>query len=437
MQVTVETASGLERRMTIQVPEEQIATEVQKRLKSMGPKVRLHGFRPGKVPTKVLERTYGKRVRQEVVSAVLQSSLVEAFGKEQLNPAGQPNIDSLESAPGQGLSYTAVFEVYPEVTLPDFRSLKLTRIVAQVSEEDVERMIETLRRQRRTWEAVEREAAEGDRVVMDYTGTVDGTAFEGNQGSEVPMELGSGKFIDGFEDGLRGVKAGEERVLDLQFPEGYHAKGLAGKPVQFTARVLRVEEARLADVDETFIRSFGVEEGGVEALRKEVHENMERELSDNIRAKVQQGVMDTLRETCAPDLPKALVDNEVQRLMQQTRDSLNQKGAASVDFEMDPSMFEEQGRRRVAIGLILAEIIKANGMSADPAKVRARAESIASTYQNPSQMVSWYYAEPGRLAEIESMVMEEQIVDWILEQADVTDTPMTFDEVMNPGQTSA
>jgi len=330
-----------------------------------------------------------------------------------------------------------VFEVYPEVTLPDIRSLKLTRSVGQVTEEDVDKMIETLRRQRRTWEAVDREAAEGDRVVMDYTGTVEGKEFNGSQGSEVPVELGSGALIDGFEDGLTGVKAGEERVLDLQFPDGYHAKELAGKPVQFNAGVLRVEEPRLAEVDESFIRSFGVEEGGVEALRKEVHENMERELGDSVRGKVKQAVMDALRETCAPDLPKALVDNEVQGLMKQTRNGLTEKGAASVDLKLDPSMFEEEARRRVALGLILAEIIKTNGMSADPEKVRARVQSIASTYQDPSQVTSWYYAEPGRLAEIESVVMEDQIVDWVMEQADVTDKPMTFDEVMNPGQTSA
>jgi trigger factor len=437
MQVTVEAGSGLERRMTVQVPEEQIATQVRTRLNSIRRTARLHGFRPGKVPQRVLERTYGRKVRDEVVSSVLQSSLLEAFGQEKINPAGHPSIDAVEAEPGQGLSYTAVFEVYPEVSIPDVKAIKLTRPVAEVTEPDVDAMIETLRRQRRTWATVEREAAQGDQVIMDYKGLVDGEEFRGNQGTQVAVELGTHRLLEGFEEGLIGAEAGEERVLDLKFPDEYHVKELAGKPVRFTVTVREVQEARLPEVDEAFLKGFGVAEGGEEALRKEVRENMERELSDTIRAKVKQVVMDALLGAVEVDLPTALVQEEAGRLMEQTRQGLVSQGAAAADLQLPPSMFEEQARRRVAVGLIMAEVIKANEMTADPVKVKARVESIASTYQEPQQVVSWYYADKRRLAEIESLVMEDEIVEWVAAHADVTEEPSTFDAIMKPSQTSS
>ncbi len=437
MQVTVETSAGLERRMTVQVPEEQISQQVNDRLKSMGRTARLHGFRPGKVPAKVLERTYGRQVRNEVVSKVLQSSLFEAFGSENLNPAGQPTIDSVDSEPGQGLSYTAVFEVYPEVQVPDAASIELTRPVAEVTDEDVDNLIQTLRKQRRTWEEVDRQAAEGDRVTLDYKGTIDRDPFEGGEAKEVPVELGSHSLIEGFEDGLHGVKAGDEKNLDLEFPAGYHAKELAGKPVRFVVTVHKVDQARLPDVDEEFIQSFGVSEGGEEGLRKEVRQNMERELQEAIQTRLKNDAMDALLSQHQLELPKSLVEEESKRLMEQTRQNLVRQGTGSPALQLQPSLFEDQARRRVSLGLLLAEIVKANGMSADPEKVRGRVAAIASSYQEPEQVISWYYGDKQRLAEIESLVMEDEIVEWIVQNAKVTDEKTTFDAVMNRGQTSA
>ncbi len=423
--------------MTVQVPEERISEQVKDRLKSMGRTARLHGFRPGKVPAKVLERTYGRQVRDEVISQVLQSSLFEAFGNENLNPAGQPTIDSVDSEPGQGLSYTAVFEVYPEVGVPDAGSIELTRPVAEVTDEDVDNLIETLRKQRRTWEEVDRQAADGDRVTVDYTGTIDGETFEGGEAQQVPVELGSRSLIEGFEEGLQGTKAGEQKALDLTFPDSYHVKDLAGKSVQFAVTVHKVEEPRLPEVDEAFIQSFGVKEGGEEALRKEIRENMERELHDAIRTQMKNQAMDALLTQHELQLPKTLVEEESKRLMEQTRQSLVRQGAGAPTLEMQPSMFEDQARRRVSLGLLLAEIVKANGMSADPAKVRGRVESIASTYQDPGQVVSWYYGDKQRLAEIESLVMEDEVVEWIVQNAKVREEETTFDAIMKRGQTSA
>lgn len=437
MQVTVEAGTGLERRMTVQVPEERISDQVKDRLKSLGRTARLHGFRPGKVPARVLERTYGRQVRDEVVSKVLESSLFEAFGTENLKPAGQPTIDALDSKPGQGLSYTAVFEVYPEVQAPEAASLELSRPVAEVTEQDVDKLIETLRKQRRTWEELDKEAADGDRLTLDYKGTIEGEPFEGGEAQQVPVELGSHSLIEGFEEALKGAKAGEERVLDLTFPDEYHAKDLAGKPVQFKVTVFKVEEPRLPEVDDEFIKSFGVEEGGVDALRKEIRENMERELRDTIQARMRNDAMDALLSRHELELPKALVEDESRRLMEQTRQNLVRQGAGSPSLQLQPVLFENQARRRVALGLILAEIVKANDMTADPEKVRGRVASIASAYQDPEQVMGWYYADKQRLAEIESLVMEDEVVEWIVEHAKVNDEKTTFDAIMNRGQTSA
>ena len=437
MQVTVEAGEGLERRMTVQVPEERIASEVRTRLNSMRRTVKLHGFRPGKVPQKVLERTYGSQVRNEVVSSVLQSTLLEAFGQENINPAGRPSIDTLDADPGQGLSYTAVFEVYPKMAAPDLGAVRLKRPVAEVTEQDVDSMVETLRRQRRTWEVVEREAALGDQLLMDYKATVDGKDLEGIGATQIPLELGSKVLIEGFEEGLIGVKAGEERVLNLQFPEKYHGEELAGKPAQFTVKVHTVKEPRIPDIDDEFLKSYGVEDGGEEALRQEIRANMERELADAIRARLKQEVKDALLAANDVDIPKALIGEESERLMEQTQRSLVAQRAATPDIKLEPSMFEEQARRRVELGLIFAEIIKANDMHADPEKVRERIDVIASTYQEPSEVVSWYYADKQRLAEVESLVMEDEVVDWVASQALVEEEPSTFDAITKPGQTSA
>ncbi|QKT02549.1 trigger factor [Ectothiorhodospiraceae bacterium 2226] len=436
MQVSVESTGGLTRRMKVSVPAERIDQEVESRLKRMTRSVRIKGFRPGKVPFGVVQRQYGPQVRQEVVGEVVQSTFYEAVVQEKLRPAGSPSIEPEESGDADGgFGYVATFEVYPEVEPAPLEGVKIEKSVAQVADEDVERMIDNLRKQRRSFEAVERPAAEGDRVVMDYNGTIEGEDFPGNRGQDVPVELGSGRMIEGLEAGLIGAKAGETRTLDLKFPEDYHFKEVAGKPVQFEVTVKAVEESRLPEVDEAFAKGFGVE-GGADALRAEVRGNMERELNQGLHAKAKRAVMDKLLELNAIDLPAALIDGEAGRLAQQMHQQLVAQGARPEDVKMDPSMFRDEASRRVALGLILAEIIKRQGFKADPAKVREMVDNTAASYEHPEEVVKWYYAEKGRLADLESANLEDQVVDWALEQADVVEQPTSFQEVMNPQATA-
>ena len=437
MQVTVEATGRLERQVTVQVPEERIATEVQNRLKSLGKTARIHGFRPGKAPMRVLERSYGRKVREEVVSEVVRSSFADAVTQQSLSPAGGPTIKQLAADPGQGLAYTAVFEIYPQVGVPDLASLKVERPVAEVTEEDVDQMLLTLRRQRRTWEAADRPAAPGDRVVVDYEGTVDGQTVPGHSGKRVPVELGSHRLVEGLEDRLIGARAGEEPEVAVPFAADHRNAQVAGKTVTFRIHVHSVEESRLPELDEAFIASFGVQEGGEAALRRDVRQNMERELRDTLLSRTKTGVMDALQAANPLEVPKTLVESEAEALRRQTMDSLAQGGNAPASLQLPLSMFEEQARRRVALGLILTEVVKANGIRVDPERVRARVESIASTYQEPDEVVRWYYADRRRLGEIENVVMEDQIVDWILGRAQVTDVPTTFDAIMKPGQTAS
>ena len=432
MQVTVDTGEGLERRMTVQVPESEIEPEVRKRLQSLSRNVRLDGFRPGKVPLKVVERRYGSDVRGEVVSGVVQSSFLEAVANEQLRPASAPTIDSLEAEQGSGVSYTAVFEVYPEVTVPEVDGLELSRPQAEVTDADVDAMIDTLRRQRRTWETVDREAGEGDQVVVDYVGTIEGEEFPGNKGVDTEVELGAGNLIEGFESGLVGARAGETRSLDLSFPEGYHAAEVAGKPVHFEVTVKEVKAPRLPEIDAEFVQSFGIDSGALEDLRAEVRSNMERELHEKLRSTLKTDVMNGLLAASAPEVPQGLVSQEAERLAQQTMQRI---GAAAQVQGLDGSLFQEEARRRVALGLLLSEVAKQHALVADPARVRERVETIASSYEQPDQVVKWYYGDPERLREVESMVLEDQIVDWVLEKAQVSDYRTTFDAMMKAGQT--
>lgn len=437
MQVTVDTTNGLERRMRVQIPEDRVQGEVDKRLGDMARSMRIPGFRPGKTPVKVVRQRFGRAVRDEVVGDMVRSSLVDAIGQEQLNPAGMPTIEPVSSEPGQGVVFTAVFDVYPDIDLPPVESLQIARPRAQVEDADVDRMIETLRRQRRAWESVERPAAIGDRVVINFRGEVDGQALEQGEGTEVPLELGSGRMIPGFEDGLVGANGGQQRPLSLQFPDDYPAAELAGKPVEFSVEVQRVEEGRLPAVDDEFAASFGVADGGAEGLRLEVRNNMTRELNEALSAITKQRVMESLLSGKPVDLPTALVEQERDRAMEQSRTEMIHSGVDPQAIELRPEAFEEAARRRVALGLLLNELIKVNDIEVDTEKVRARIETVASTYEDPNEVIGWYYSDPARLSDIESTVLEGQVVDWVLERASVTEERTSFDEVLNPGQTSA
>lgn len=435
MQVTVEATQGLERRVKVQVPEEQVQGEVSKRLNNIAQSARLPGFRPGKAPMKVITQRYGKQVREEVVGEIVQSSFRDAISQERLRPAGTPTIDPLEWEPGNGVAYTAVFDVYPEVTLPPIASLKVSRPEAQISDADLDRMLERLRTQRRTWSAVERPAVAGDRVVIDFEGSCEGETRDDLKAEGFGVELGAGQVFKEFEQGLSGAESGQELSLDLHFPSDYRAGELAGKPVTFQVKVNAIEEAVLPALDDAFAEGFGVKEGGLEQLKTEVRANMQRELDEAVRTVTKQRVMEALLAGRTLELPESLIKREVERAMAQQRLELSHSGVDPSQIELDPTVFEEPARRRVSLGLLVAELIKDNGIQADPTEVRARIDSIASTYEDPAEVVRWYYSEPSRLSDVESSVLEDTVVTWILERADVTAAPTSFDELLNPGDT--
>ena len=435
MQVTVEATQGLERRVKVQVPEDRIQGEISKRLTNIAQNARLPGFRPGKAPMKVIAQRYGKQVREEVVGEIVQSSFQDAIVQESLRPVGTPTIDPLEWESGSGVAYTAVFDVYPEVSLPPIDSLKIARPEAKVGDGDVDRMLERLRNQRRRWESVQRAATPGDRVVVDFQGTCDGEARDDLKTDGYAVELGAGQLFKQLEDSLLGTEAGQELSLDLHFPSDFGAGELAGKPVHFQVKVNTIEEPVLPEIDDEFATGFGVKEGGIEKLKSEVRDNMQRELEEGIRSTTKQRVMEALLAGRNLDLPESLIEREVQRSLEQRRLELSHSGIDASEIELDPEDFKQGAGRRVSLGLLIGELIKENGIKADPNEVRARIDSIASTYEDASEVVRWYYSEPARLSEVESTVLEDTVVAWILDRATVVPEATSFDELLNPGQT--
>lgn len=433
MQVSVEDLGGLERRMTVQIPAEQIEQEVQDRLKSLSRKAKLDGFRPGKVPVKVMKRMYGPQVHQEVVSDVLQSSFQEALIQEKLRPAGGPQIEPKSLEAGKDLEYSVTFEVFPEFEVTGIDGLRVERPVAEVTEADIDAMLETLRKQRTDWNPVERPAQEGDRVNITFEGKLNGEDFPGNKGEDVPVVLGAGMMNKDFEEKLSGVKAGDETEFDVSFSEDYHPKEIAGKTVHFSVKVNTVAEPRLPEIDDEFASGFGIEEGGVEGLRKAVKENMERELDEKIKATVKKQVMDKVLEANNILVPQAMVNEEIERLAQQSNSPPGTEGdeqAAKAKAER----FEEGARRRVALGLIISRLVAAHNIQSDSGRVRTKLESIASSYEDPQGLMQWYSQNPQAMEGIRALVLEEQVVDWLLERAEVVEKPSSFDAIVKPNQ---
>ncbi len=428
MQVSVETTSGLERRMTVEVPKEKIDQEVRSRLKSLASRAKLDGFRPGKVPMKVIEKRYGGQVQQEVLGDVMQSSFYEAISQEKLIPAGQPHIEPKEMVDNaKGLEFTATFEVYPEITLADMSQLNIEKSVVEITEQDIDNMVETVRKQQTSFKAADKKSENGDKVVIDFEGKIDNEPFEGGKAEEYPVLLGASRMIPGFEEQLVGVEAGQETTLSVNFPEEYHAPKLAGKAATFDVKVHRVEQPELPELNDEFATTMGVKEGGLQAFRDQVKENMQRELNNTIKNQLKQQVMDGLLQYNQFELPKALVDNEIHALVEQRRQSMGQH-----DIDIDRAAFEEQARRRVALGLILSEIIKQHQIKVSPAKLRELVEGIAASYESPDEVIKYYYGNKQRMNEIENYALEEEVVDWVISQASVTEKSATFDEIMNP-----
>ncbi|HEC20384.1 MAG TPA: trigger factor [Gammaproteobacteria bacterium] len=433
MQVSVETTSGLERRMTVTVPKENIDNEVQKRLKDLAKRVKIDGFRPGKVPFSVVRQKFSGQVSQEVMGEVMQNSFYEAVTQEKLRPAGMPLIEPGDSK--EGFEFTATFEVYPEFEVKGLEKIKVERPVLEISDEDIDKMLETIRKQRKTWQAVDRPAQEGDQLTIDFVGTLDGEEFQGGTAQQVKIELGSKRMIPGFEEQLIGAKPSDELTLDVTFPEDYHAKDLAGKAVQFATTVHTVEEPVLPELNDEFATEFGIKEGGLEALKQQVRENMQREAEQTIAMRVKEQVFDGLMGLDLLEVPKALVDGEIENLVKQRQQDMQQYGVPAQD--VDPAQFETQARRRVSLGLILSEVIKANDITVPPARLREAVEKLASSYEYPEEVVKYYYADKDRLKEVENVTLEEMAVEHVLSQAKVSDKKTSFDALMNPGQTAS
>lgn len=434
MQVSVETMSGLQRRMTITVPAARVDSEVNQRISKAARSVRMDGFRPGKVPVAVVKKRFGASIRQEALGDLIRECFYEAVTQEKLSPAGFPTIESVKDEGDADIAFVASFEVLPEVKLGDFAGIKIERPVGEVSEADVEKMIDTLRRQRATWTDTAEAAKDGDRLDIDFDGVADGVAFEGGSSKGFSLVLGSNRMIPGFESGLVGAKAGEEHTLKVTFPEDYQAENLKGKAAEFKVKVNKVQTPVLPELDEAFIKSFGVQEGTVDKFRADVRKNMEREFRQAVKNKVKGQVLDGLVSMHVIDIPKALLANEISRLRQ---NMLKQFGgnAKNVNPDMLPDeLFSEQARRSVALGLLIGEVIKKGELKVDAARVRTLIEEVAESYENPSEVVNWYYGNKEQLQQVEAVVLEDQVVDHILAGAQVSDKPASYEEVLRPQQ---
>jgi len=424
MQVSVETLEGLQRKMTVQLPAEKVNEIIDDKLRTIARQVRLDGFRPGKVPLKVVRQRFGDHARQEAYGELIQSTFYEAASGEKLNPAGEPKIEVKDD--DEGFSYIAEFEVVPEVTLKDLSGATLERMTAEVSDADVDEMLEKLRKQRVTWNKVERAARDGDQVTVSFVGKVDGEEFEGGSAQNVPIELGAGRMIEGFEQGILGASAGEERTIHLDFPDDYQAAHLAGKPASFDITVNEVAEPVLPELDEEFARAFGVEEGGLEKLRADIRENMERELGQKLKSKNKEKVMDLLLETNDFTVPRAMIDSEAQRLKEETKQQM--QGQSSVDLPLD--IFREQAERRVKLGMLVAAIVEEQKIEVDEERVRSTVDDFAASYESPQELRDWYFADNERLNPVRNLVLEDQVVDWIMNQVNVVDEQSSFQELV-------
>ncbi|GAA5136871.1 trigger factor [Thalassotalea piscium] len=432
MQVSVETTKGLERRLTISVPAEKVDVEVKNRLRQISKTQRINGFRPGKVPPSVIQKRYGASVRQEIAGEVMQRNFVEAIIAEKINPAGRPQFVAKSNEDGKDLEFEATFEIYPEVTLNGLDKIKVERAAAEVTDKDLEEMFVTLQNQHKTWKENKRKSKKGDKLTINFLGRVDGEEFEGGKADNFELELGASRMIPGFEKDIIGMKAGEEKTITVTFPEDYHAENLKGKDAEFDISVLKTEGPVLPEIDEEFAKLFGIEEGGVEALREEVRKNMTRELNQAIKAKVKEQVIEGLLEANDIDLPSALIAQEVDVLRQQAM----QRFAGQMDPknmpELPADMFEEQAKRRVKVGLLLGEVIKVNELKVDEAKVNELIETAASAYEDPQEVIEYYKTNQELNQQMQNVALEEQAVDVLVKSAKVKDKKASFKDIMNP-----
>jgi len=435
MQVTVETTEGLERHLTITVPAANIEDAVTAELKKIAKNRRFDGFRPGKAPMKMVARMFGASVRQDILGEVMQRHYIEAIVKEKINPAGAPTFAPVEIAEGKDLVFKASFEVFPEIALSGLDKITVEKPAVEVKDEDVTMMLDTLRKQQATWSEVEAAAEANNRVTMDFTGSIDGEEFEGGKAEGFALEMGQGRMIPGFEDGVVGKKAGDEFTVEVTFPEEYHAENLKGKAASFVIKLHKVEAQELPELTEEFVAKFGVEDGSVDGLKAEVRKNMERELKQAVKGRIKDQVLNGLIEQNDIAVPAALIDQEINVLRQQATQRFG--GDANNAPELPRELFEEQAKRRVVVGLLLGEVIKSEELKADDERVKALITEMASAYEDPTEVVAYYEQNEQMMNNMRNVALEEQAIDALLAKAQVSDKEVSFNELMNQQQPAA
>ncbi|MBS0318925.1 MAG: trigger factor [Proteobacteria bacterium] len=434
MQTTVETLGALERRFNVAIPVQEIESEVEKRLTKMARSARLPGFRPGKVPMKLIVQQYGPQMRSEVITDRVQAQFNDVVRDQNLRVAGYPRIEPRAPAAGNdALEFQATFEVYPEIKLNDLASMTIEKPDASVTEADIDATLQKLQLQRATWKPVTRAAQKGDRARVDFTGAIDGVEFPGGQATDFPIGIGEGRMLPEFEAAVAGMQPGETKTFPLVFPADYHGKDVAGKSASFTLTMKALEEPELPPLDDAFAKAFGVASGKLADLRAEVDQNLKLELKRKLEALTREQALRALRAAANFAVPGALVEMEANNMLQRAAQNLIQQGVKREDIRLTPDAFREQAAERVTLGLALSNLIEKEGLAATPDQVRARVAEAASTYEQPDAVVRWHYEQPERLAEFEAAASEQNVVDWVLGKAKVVPTPRTFDELMNPG----
>jgi len=436
MQVSVETTQGLERRLTITVPADVMDKEINTRLNKLAKTRRIDGFRPGKAPVAMIKKMYGQSVAADVANDLMQRNYIEAVIAQKLSPVGAPSMDVKTFETGADFVFTATFEVYPEIEVQNLEAIQVEKPVAAVADADLDKMLETLRKQHATWVEADAAAAEGLRVNMNFVGSIDGEEFEGGKAENFNLVMGAGRMIPGFEDGIQGKKAGESFDIDVTFPEEYHAEHLKGKAAKFAITLNKVEKQELPELTEEFVKRFGIEDGAVDSLKAEVRKNMERELSQALKNRVKEQVLNGLVEHNALDVPQAAVAQEIEGLRQQAMQRFGGAQGNNVP-QLPDELFQAQAERRVRIGLLLGEVIRTNEIKADDARVKSIIESMATAYEDPQEVVDYYFKNEQLLNNIRNLAVEEQAVEFIMSKAQVTEKPMSFDEVINKNAVAA
>ncbi|WP_434627204.1 trigger factor [Chromobacterium sp. CV08] len=431
MQVQLETLSNLERRINIALPMAGIDAQIAERLKRVARGAKIQGFRPGKAPLKIVEMNYGAQVREEVMGEQVQQGFYKAVSEQKLRVAGYPSFEPVAAGDDkENFKFAATFEVYPEVKVGELAGKEIEKPNTTVGDAEIEKTIDILRKQRTRYNRVEREAAEGDRVIIDFKGTIDGVAFDGGSSENFPFVLGQGQMLAEFEAGIVGAKEGDIKSVEVNFPEDYHGKDVAGKKAVFEILVKNVAEATLPEVNEEFAKMLGIAEGDVEKMRGEIRKNVEREVKRRLQARIKENVMQALIDATELELPKALIGLEVGRLVEQARRDMQQRGMNVKDMPFPPELFTAQAERRVKLGLILSEIVEANKLEAKPEQVRAMIAEFADSYEQPEDVLAWYYESADRLEGPTSMVLEDNVVEFVLSQANVVAKELSFDELM-------